>query len=381
MISLAPLAAVILASLVSKTNAAAYGFATGVTGGGSATAAAPSDIAQLKTWLADSTARVILINKTFNFKGSEGTATSSGCYQSSCPVSSGGQDYIGTISCSGSNMLSTTITYDVAGATPLVVASSKTILGVGSAGIIQGKGLRLPATTTNVIIQNIHITDINPSHVWGGDALQLEGNKGVWIDHNKFSLIGRQFIVSHYAASQFTVSNNEFYGVTTTSAVCNGDHYWTNMFIGPGDLITIDRNYYHDVSGRAPKLGESGVRTTVHATNNLFYNMAGHAFDIYSGTYALIEGNAFITVTTPMASQTGAIYNVPDSTSASTCSSYLGRNCQLNAFGSNVGTWPSLTNTAVLDVFKVYDTKYIVTPISGGSVTASVVANAGIGKI
>jgi hypothetical protein len=31
------------------------------------------------------------------------------------------------------------------------------------------------------------------------------------------------------------------------------------MFIGPGDLITIDGNYYHDVSGRAPKLGADGV--------------------------------------------------------------------------------------------------------------------------
>lgn len=188
--------AALLASLTPVTDAAAYGFATGVSGGGSATAAAPSDTAQLKSWLADSTPRVILINKTFNFKGTEGSATGSGCYQSTCTLANGGQDYIGTLSCTGSNMISTTITYDVAGTTALEVASSKTILGVGSAGVIQGKGLHLASGVTNVIIQNVHITDINPGHVWGGDGIQLDGNRGVWIDHCKFSKIGRQFIVS-----------------------------------------------------------------------------------------------------------------------------------------------------------------------------------------
>jgi len=55
-------------------------------------------------------------------------------------------------------MIATTIIWDKAGATPLVVGSNKSIVGVGIKGIIIGKGLRLPATTTNVIIQNIHIT-------------------------------------------------------------------------------------------------------------------------------------------------------------------------------------------------------------------------------
>lgn len=55
-------------------------------------------------------------------------------------------------------MIATTITWDKSGATPLVVGSNKSIVGVGTKGVIIGKGLRLPATTTNVIIQNIHIT-------------------------------------------------------------------------------------------------------------------------------------------------------------------------------------------------------------------------------
>ena len=43
------------------------GFATGTTGGGTATPAYPSNIAQLKTWLTDSTPRVIVLNKEYIF--------------------------------------------------------------------------------------------------------------------------------------------------------------------------------------------------------------------------------------------------------------------------------------------------------------------------
>jgi hypothetical protein len=39
------------------------GFATGATGGGSAACAIPSSVAQLKTWLTDSTARCIVLDK------------------------------------------------------------------------------------------------------------------------------------------------------------------------------------------------------------------------------------------------------------------------------------------------------------------------------
>lgn len=161
---------------VAQVKGSAFCFAKGVSGGGSAVAVAPSNIAQqvhsprsksnlltffwhrLKSWLADTTTRVILIDKTFDFRGSEGTATEAGCYQSGCTPSNGGQTYIGTLSCGGSNMVQTSITWDKAGATPLVVGSNKSIVGVGNKGVIIGKGLRLPATTTNVIIQNIHIT-------------------------------------------------------------------------------------------------------------------------------------------------------------------------------------------------------------------------------
>ncbi|EMR86912.1 hypothetical protein ACHAPC_004670 [Botrytis cinerea] len=369
-----------LINAATTVSGSAYGFAKGVSGGGSAVAAAPSDIAQLKSWLADSTPRVILIDKTFNFVGSEGSATDTGCYQASCKPSNGGQDYIGTLSCTpGSNIVASTITYDKAGSTPLVVASSKTLLGVGSAGVIAGKGLRIPATSTNIIIQNIHFTNMNPAHVWGGDAISLEGSRGVWIDHCKFSLIGRQMIVSHYAASQFTISNCEFYGTTTTSATCNGNHYWTMMIDGPNDLLTLDRNYWHNLSGRAPKV--SGTNAVVQITNNYMANNAGHDFELYDGTTVLVEGNVLENVTLPFSGTGGTVWNVPDSTSATTCASYLGRNCALNTVTNSGAAWPSLKVVAALTTFKQYGNNWLVTPVAASAVKSSVLANAGVGKI
>jgi pectin lyase len=110
--------------------------------------------------------------------------------------------------------------------------------------------------------------------------------------------------------------------------------------------------------------------------------MKGHAFDIYQDTSALIEGNVFATVTTPMTStsSSGAVYDVPDSSSASACSSYLGRSCQVNSL-SGSGSWLSLKNTAVLSTFQSYVSRWMVTPIAASSVSGTVLANAGIGKI
>lgn len=75
--------------------------------------------------------------------------------------------YLGKLSCHPSTDISVNaITYDTAGLENLKVASDKTILGVGNAGVLKGKGLVLPATTKNVIIQNIHITVSRRFEVW-----------------------------------------------------------------------------------------------------------------------------------------------------------------------------------------------------------------------
>lgn len=61
-----------------------FGQAAGTTGGGSATAAVPSSLAELTTWLSDSTARVILLDKVYDFTSAEGTVTGTACKPWTC---------------------------------------------------------------------------------------------------------------------------------------------------------------------------------------------------------------------------------------------------------------------------------------------------------
>jgi hypothetical protein len=73
-----------LASLAHMASAVgvvgkAEGFATGVTGGGNATPQYPKDIKELSSLLSDSTARVIVLDKTFDYTTSEGTVTGTAC--------------------------------------------------------------------------------------------------------------------------------------------------------------------------------------------------------------------------------------------------------------------------------------------------------------
>lgn len=219
-------AAAILAAVSSaaaqSVKGTAYGFASGVTGGGEATAAAPSSADELAEWLSDDTARVILIDQEYDFTGT--TATDSGCDRQSCSYDSGGQLYIGDLSCDESdNVAVSSITYDAAGLDPLKVGSNKSIISSNGQGVLRGKGLTLQSGASNVIIQGIEFIDVNPAYVWGGDALEFQGgNDGVWVDHCKFSLTGRMFVVNHYDKSRITLSNNEFDGQTDNSATCNG---------------------------------------------------------------------------------------------------------------------------------------------------------------
>ena len=176
------------------------------------------------------------------------------------------------------------------------------------------------------------------------------------------------------------LSNNEFDGVTMKSALCNGNHYWGLMFISPeGDHVTLDRNYFHDQSGRAPKLGQDNSKGFFHATNNLFLNMKGHAFDADVGNTALIEGNVFESVnqpTTDAAAKVSTPYTVPDSSASSACTSALGRACPINSVDSKSGKLAALSGSSVLSAMAKF-AEFLVTPIEASKVAAIVKSNAG----
>lgn len=351
----------------------AYGFGAGATGGGSAKAVTPTSNEELAGYLADDTERVILLTKTFDFTGKK--ATGAGCDRKSCSASNGGQLYLGDISCgTEDNVAVSSVNYDEAGTKPLVVGSNKSILGVGGKGVIKGKGMSIKKNASNVIIQGVEFSTINPAVVWGGDALDLKGgNTKIWVDHCKFSTTGRMFVVSHYDGSSLTLSNNEFDGVTTTSATCNSNHYWTMMFIGKNEKITLDKNYFHQVSGRAPKLGQDGVSGHFHAVNNFFENMKGHAFDAYKGANALVEGNAFVAVDQPSTKHTAGIDTFV-SKGGNACSSALGRACLENSVDPASGELSSGSSSGFMSEFAKVD---VPSPMEAGKVAAFVKANAG----
>ncbi|KAF2018379.1 polysaccharide lyase family 1 protein [Aaosphaeria arxii CBS 175.79] len=354
------------------------GFATGVTGGGSAACQIPSGIAQLKSWLADSTARCIVLDKEFNFKGSEGTTKEKGCRPASnkCP-GNGGQDAINKASwCTngnaGAGVTTIDVTYDTAGVSGLLVGSNKSLIGVGAKGVIRGKGLRIANGAKNVIIQNIHITELNPQYIWGGDAIAVDGSDLVWVDHCKFSLIGRQmFVLGNGASNRVTLSNNEFDGNTKWSATCDGRHYWGIYLTGSSDLVTMKGNYIHHTSGRSPKIGGN---TLVHAVNNYFHDNTGHAFDNgASGGKVVAEGNVFQNVKTPLLENKGQFFGSPSTGANAVCSANLGHACVLNSFGSSGALGG--TDTGFLSNFKGK------TIAKASAASTSVASTAGVGKI
>lgn len=150
----------------------------------SAEVVTPTTNEELVSYLGDSSPRVILLSKTFDFTGS--SVSGSGCAPwgtgAGCQTAINKDDWCGNYQ---PDAPSTSVTYDEAGLDPIMVASDKTIIGSGSEGVIMGKGIRLANGIKNVIIQNIHITELNPQYVWGGDAITLAGTDMIWIDHVK----------------------------------------------------------------------------------------------------------------------------------------------------------------------------------------------------
>ncbi|KAL6922660.1 hypothetical protein ACHAPO_008558 [Fusarium lateritium] len=380
-----------LPSALAQHKGSPFGFASGTTGGGSTAPVYPTTTAQLVSYLTDSSPRVIMIDRTFDFLSSGGTTTTRCCSDNrttKCPGgSSKGQLWIQD-TCDAASGTWEACTYYNSPRTPIDVKSNKSIVGVGTKGVIRGKGLRLRGSVSNIIIQNIHFTELNPQYVWGGDAITLDGSDRVWIDHNKFSLVGRQFIVSGWgAAGKVTISDNEFDGRTTWSSGCNGKHYWSLLLIGASDFYTIAGNWFHDLSGRAPHIGtaQGSSQIVAHAVNNYFQNIGGHAFDVDTNTWLLIEGNYFDSVTTPVtpASFTngGKIFHIQTVADASGAQSALGYIPEWNRSGGNTGAVSALVNKDAVNKLGQYKSNIQWSHWAVGDVPANVRSIAGVGKI
>ncbi|GMF13675.1 unnamed protein product [Phytophthora lilii] len=304
----------IVRSAAAINTGTAPGLASGATGGGDVDPVYPTTIDELTSYLSDDETRVIILQQEFDYRESEGSTTEDGCRPLSnqqCIAKNNGckgQDVIlqsggmsGTGGCTEG--ISVEVTYDNAGPNPLQVQGNKTIRGVGTSGVITGKGLWILGS--NVIVQNVHITNLNPHLIWGGDAIYIQGADGgetalenVWLDHVKISSIGRQMIATNTASvKSMTISNCEFDGYTEYSASCDNRHYWTMLFLGTKTQVSLVNNYIHQTSGRSPKIGGN---TILHAANNYFYNNSGHNFDPIDESYTVAKGNYMDTCTEPV---------------------------------------------------------------------------------
>lgn len=301
------------AVLVSVAAAEVPGFASGTVGGGDATPIVPSSLEELESLLKDDSPRVIHLDRTFDFRGSMGRdENAAGCIpenQMNRPeCDAGGQPALSQSfwNCDGKNPI--TVSYDIAGTVPLTVTGQKTIRGLGRQGRIVGRGLLLRGQ--QIIVQNLHITELNHHLIWGGDAIYIaDPSDYVWIDHVTFSKIGRQMTVTDTSVkSRITISNCDYDGNTDHSATCDGRHYWTLLFYGQLEYITFFNNYVHSTSGRSPKLGRDADHTSIlHASNNMFHDNSGHCFDASHGGHALVERNVFRDVNTAVLQDEGEL--------------------------------------------------------------------------
>ena len=319
----------------SYVTGAAQGYAAGVTGGGNAQGAVPSSLKELTSWLADNEPRTILIDRTFDYRNSEGVCQDCpGCAppavkkcgnkaQLAIAVSTGWCD----------PWPKAKVTYDKAGTSGLKVGSNKSIIGISKDAAIIGKGLNIDGGADNIIVQGILLGHINDALVWGGDIFNCQQGGKVWVDHVTFYRTGGK-------GCTMTISNCLFDGEAQYSEACNGHHYWGIFFNAgtPADNVMLSANTFTMFSGRLPKLnGNAGTFSSYLFSGNLFSDVEGHAVEIMTevnNVEAIFEGNIFEKVETIIDVSKGDKYDgvwIPTtSQEALLCQNALGRPCQLN---------------------------------------------------
>ncbi|KAF5026452.1 hypothetical protein F66182_1439 [Fusarium sp. NRRL 66182] len=355
-----------------KLSGSAQGFAQGVTGGGNAAAVTPKNIKELVTYLTDNKPRVIVLDRTYDFIGSEGTVREKGC--APWKIGAGCQTAINAANNWCGNNPKVDVVYDKAGTNGIQVASDKTIIGVGNKGIIRGKGLRFVGVK-NIIVQNIHITNLNPKYVWGGDAFTFSGTSKIWVDHCTTSHLGRQhYVFGRDKSTGITLSNNHIDGRTEWSAGCDGYHYWTIEMVGQGDQITMQGNLIQHTAGRGPALSAT---TFLHAVNNVWQDINGHAIEGDTAGKGLFEGNVFKNVKqVVVADFKGQLNSCPDSAAAAATEKFLGRSCQGNIYSASGAL--SRKDTGFMSEFKGLPIARATRALVAQN---KVPANAGFGKI
>ncbi|MEU2284437.1 pectinesterase family protein [Streptomyces sp. NPDC013178] len=144
----------------------------------------------------------------------------------------------------------------------IVVASNKTVVGVGDTGEIVHGELHLNPGTHNVIIRNLTIRDSAIEGNWDCkdtdfDGIQMDTVHHVWVDHNRFSNICDGQLDVRKDSEYVTVSYNRFENNNKTFGLG-----WTSNV---KTQITIDHNLFAHTKQRNPSVDNAAY---AHLYNN-----------------------------------------------------------------------------------------------------------------
>lgn len=254
------------------------------------------------------------------------------------------------------------------------VKSNKTLLGVGTAGFLEGVGLNI-SSQRNIIVQNLKFTMATVTRTAinsegraqvianDGDCLSIQGTStNVWVDHCEFFNLDPvaqpnqdlyDGLVDAKAGSAYiTLSWNYFH-----------DHHKCHL-IGASDKDNDDRkmtfhhNYYYNITERVPvyRFG------TAHIFNNYYRHVYGTGVNSRMGACLRVEKNYFEDVKNPVISKNSSVpgqWDVAD-----------------NLFLGCTGTQPTTSSCTFMPPYRYADA---LTPTA--EVKAVVMKGAGVGKL
>jgi pectate lyase len=212
------------------------------------------------------------------------------------------------------------------GASPIEVASNKTLVGAGRDATIKG-GLNISAGSSNIIIRNLNVVGVGTTSNTGEpvDTIAARGSHNLWFDHLNVMdgpdgvldlTIGSDHATVSWCKFSYTTSNRDH----RLALLFGGSSTATDTDTGKNNH-TVHHNWFAaNVDQRMPRLlfGQG------HMFNN-YYNAPGNSYCIGSGSWSslLVENNYFKDVQSPHKFQDtnpsyiAAIGNVYDNTSGS----------------------------------------------------------------
>ncbi|MCC2547368.1 hypothetical protein LJY25_13010 [Hymenobacter sp. BT175] len=200
----------------------------------------------------------------------------------------------------------------------VAVKSNKTLLGVGSAGFLEGVGLSINGQK-NVIVRNLKFTmsTITPTGIDpdsnlptirpnAGDCLTIQGaSTNVWVDHCEFFNIDPAVQTNKDLYDGLLDIRDQSAFITVSWSYFH-DHHKASL-VGSSDTDNFDRkvtfhhNHYFNIGSRTP-LFRFG---SAHLFNNYYNRVIGQAIDSRSGACLRIEKNYFEGTKNPVISTDG----------------------------------------------------------------------------